>query len=260
MEFVQDSDSESTDRIEISSASDLFRLKKDLDMDPSDPFTMQEDSLKKVSGLSPAFRRKMGRELSKAFTGREETGTQQNLLAQAVTGYALFDLIEPPYNLEYLSRIYEISTYNYAAINAKVANIVGLGYDFTETKKTNDAFDSIEDPKQLERARRKLNKLKQDLQLWIDSTNDEDTFTQTLIKAYTDYEATGNGYIEISRTTEVILVTLVTYQQRQCVCVDCVMDLSNCFMARLFSSVTLETWKQKIQLLDKKIVQMKLFI
>jgi hypothetical protein len=100
MEFVQDSDSESTDRIEISSASDLFRLKKDLDMDPSDPFTMQEDSLKKVSGLSPAFRRKMGRELSKAFTGREETGTQQNLLAQAVTGYALFDLIEPPYNLE----------------------------------------------------------------------------------------------------------------------------------------------------------------
>jgi PBSX family phage portal protein len=201
MEFVQDSDSESTDRIEISSASDLFRLKKDPEMDPSDPFMMQEDSLKKVSGLSPAFRRKMGRELSKAFTGREETGTQQNLLAQAVTGYALFDLIEPPYNLEYLSRIYEISTYNYAAINAKVANIVGLGYDFTETKKTNDAFDSIEDPKQLERARRKLNKLKQDLQLWIDSTNDEDTFTQTLIKAYTDYEATGNGYIEISRTT-----------------------------------------------------------
>jgi capsid portal protein len=98
-------------------------------------------------------------------------------------------------------KIYEISTYNYAAINAKVANIVGLGYDFTETKKTNDAFDSIEDPKQLERARRKLNKLKQDLQLWLDSTNDEDTFTQTLIKAYTDLEATGNGYIEISRTT-----------------------------------------------------------
>jgi len=201
MEFVQDSDSESTGRIEISSASDLFRLKKEPEMDPSDPFMMQEDALKKVSGLSPAFRRKISRELSKSFTGREDTGTQQNLLAQAITGYAMFDLIEPPYNLEYLSKIYEISTYNYAAINAKVANIVGLGYDFIETKKTNDAFDSIEDPKQLERARRKLNKLKQDLQLWLDSTNDEDTFTQTLIKAYTDLEATGNGYIEISRTT-----------------------------------------------------------
>jgi len=199
MEFVQDNDLESTDRIQISSASDLFQLKKE--KDHSDPFMMQEDDLRKVSGLSANFRRKMGRELSKAFMGREETGTQQNLLQQAITGYAMFDLVEPPYNQEYLSRIYEISTYNYAAINAKVANIVGLGYDFTETRKTNDAFDSITDDKQLERARRKLNKLKQDLQIWLDSTNDEDTFTQTLIKAYTDLEATGNGYIEISRTT-----------------------------------------------------------
>jgi PBSX family phage portal protein len=199
MEFIQDNDSESTDRIQISSASDLFQLKKE--KDHSDPFMIEEDDLRKISGLSSTFRRKMGREFSKAFVGREGTGTQQNLLQQAVTGYAMFDLVEPPYNQEYLSRIYEISTYNYAAINAKVANIVGLGYDFSETRKTNDAFDSITDDKQLERARRKLNKLKQDLQLWLDSTNDEDTFTQTLIKVYTDLEATGNGYIEISRTT-----------------------------------------------------------
>jgi PBSX family phage portal protein len=199
MEFIQDNDSESTDRIQISSASDLFQLKKE--KDHSDPFMIEEDDLRKISGLSSTFRRKMGREFSKAFAGREGTGTQQNLLQQAVTGYAMFDLVEPPYNQEYLSRIYEISTYNYAAINAKVANIVGLGYDFSETRKTNDAFDSITDDKQLERARRKLNKLKQDLQLWLDSTNDEDTFTQTLIKVYTDLEATGNGYLEISRTT-----------------------------------------------------------
>ena len=199
MEFIQDNDSESTDRIQISSASDLFQLKKEKDY--SDPFMIEEDDLRKVSGLSSTFRRKMGREFSKAFAGREGTGTQQNLLQQAVTGYAMFDLVEPPYNQEYLSRIYEISTYNYEAINAKVANIVGLGYDFSETRKTNDAFDSITDDKQLERARRKLNKLKQDLQLWLDSTNDEDTFTQTLIKVYTDLEATGNGYLEISRTT-----------------------------------------------------------
>jgi PBSX family phage portal protein len=199
MEFIQDNDSESTDRIQISSASDLFQLKKEKDY--SDPFMIEEDDLRKISGLSSTFRRKMGREFSKAFAGREGTGTQQNLLQQAVTGYAMFDLVEPPYNQEYLSRIYEISTYNYAAINAKVANIVGLGYDFSETRKTNDAFDSITDDKQLERARRKLNKLKQDLQLWLDSTNDEDTFTQTLIKVYTDLEATGNGYLEISRTT-----------------------------------------------------------
>jgi capsid portal protein len=97
----------------------------------------------------------MNRDIQKSFTGIDGAQTQQNLLAQAITGYALFDLIEPPYNMEYLSTIYEISPYNFAAINAKVANIVGLGYDFIETKKTNDALDGIENKAQLERARKK---------------------------------------------------------------------------------------------------------
>jgi len=166
-----------------------------------DPFSVEGDDLLKVSGVGPALRRKMHRTLEKRFSGKDGVETQQILLAQAVTGYAMFDLIEPPYNLDYLSRIYELSPYNYAAINAKVANIVGLGYSFIETKKTNDALDSINDDKQLERARRKLNKLRQDLQEWLDETNQEDTFTETLVKAYTDLETTGNGYLEVGRTT-----------------------------------------------------------
>jgi PBSX family phage portal protein len=193
----EDEDNESI--IDISNNADWFSFQKQ--EVSNDPFSVQLDELKKVRGLSPAFRRKLGREFTKSFTGADGTGTQQNLLAQAITGYAMFDLVEPPYNLEYLSKVYEISTYNYAAINAKVANIVGLGYDFIETKKTNDAFDSITDEKSLERARRKLNKLRQDLHSWLDETNDEDTFTQTLIKVYTDLEATGNGYLEVGRTT-----------------------------------------------------------
>ena len=196
-EFLDEDNSENI--INISNNADWFSLEKN--ETTSDPFLAGLEDLKKVRGLGASFKRKINREFSKSFTGREETGTQQNLLAQAITGYAMFDLIEPPYNQEYLSKIYEISTYNYAAINAKVANIVGLGYDFVETKKTNDAFDSITDSKQLERARRKLNKLRQDVHAWLDTTNDEDTFTQTLIKVYTDLEATGNGYIEIGRTT-----------------------------------------------------------
>jgi PBSX family phage portal protein len=196
-EFLDEDNSENI--INISNNADWFSLKKD--EISNDPFAAGLEDLKKVRGLGASFKRKINREFSKSFTGREETGTQQNLLAQAITGYAMFDLVEPPYNLEYLSKVYEISTYNYAAINAKVANIVGLGYDFVETKKTNDAFDSITDDKSLERARRKLSKLRQDLHTWLDTTNDEDTFTQTLIKVFTDYEATGNGYIEIGRTT-----------------------------------------------------------
>ena len=113
----------------------------------------------------------------------------------------MFDLIEPPYNLDYLSRIYEISPYNYAAINAKVSNIVGLGHDFIETRKTNEAFDNITDDKQLDRARRKLNRLRQDLYDWLEQCNEEETFTETLIKVYTDVESTGNGYLEIGRTS-----------------------------------------------------------
>ena len=197
VEFLNEDNSENI--VDISNTADWFSFKKD-EKRSEDPFSMGLEDLKKVRGLGSAFKRRVNREFSKAFTGVEETGTQQNLLAQAISGYAMFDLIETPYNLEYLSKVYEISTYNYAAINAKVANIVGLGYDFVETKKTNDAFDSITDDKQLERARRKLNKLRQDLHAWLDSTNDEDTFTQTLIKVYTDLEATGNGYIEVGRT------------------------------------------------------------
>jgi PBSX family phage portal protein len=198
MEFIEEQ-IETNNDIQLSNVADWFSFKKEAEH--TDLFNIDLEEIKKLHGLSPAFRRKVSREFSKAFTGQDGTGTQQNLLQQAVTGYAMFDLVQPVYNLEYLSQIYEVSTYNYAAINAKVSNIVGLGYDFVETRKTNDALDTITDERQLERARRKLGKLRQDLQEWLDSTNDEDTFTETLIKVYTDLEATGNGFLEIGRTT-----------------------------------------------------------
>jgi PBSX family phage portal protein len=198
MDYINE-DVEAVNEIQISNTADWFSFKKEAVS--NDPFDLGKDDLLKLRGLSPTFRRKMGREFSKRLEGVDGAGTQQNLLAQAITGYAMFDLIQPPYNLDYLSQIYEISTYNYAAINAKVSNIVGLGYDFIETKKTNDAFDAIEDEKQLEKARRKLSRLKQDLNNWLDTTNQEDTFTETLKKVYTDLEATGNGFLEIGRTT-----------------------------------------------------------
>jgi len=197
-QFIEDS-IEDGQMIQISNSADLFSFKKEQEF--NDPFAGGLDELKKIRGLGTNFKRKVNRDLSKAFVGTDGAATQQNLLAQAITGYAMFDLVQPPYNLEYLSQVYEVSTYNYAAVNAKVANIVGLGYSFVESRKTNDALDDIVDEKQLARARKKLNRLKQDLQDWLDSTNEEDTFTETLIKAYTDLEATGNGYIEIGRTT-----------------------------------------------------------
>ena len=189
-----------TTNIEISNTADWTRFNNPVDVKSTDPFDVQGEDLTKISGLSPAFKRKISRELNKRFEGVGGAKTQQNLMAQAISGYAMFDLVESPYNLEYLSSVYEVSPYNYAAINAKVANIVGLGYKFTDTRKTQDAIDEITDTKQLERARRKLNKLRQDVTEWLESCNEEETFKETLIKFYTDVEATGNGYLEVGRT------------------------------------------------------------
>ena len=197
--YVEDEDN--GQEIQISNAMDWVKFNSPVVEKSNDPFTIEGEQLQKVGGLSPAFRRKMNRDLQKRFAGIDGTETQQNLLAQAVTGYAMFDLIEPPYNLEYLSKVYEISPYNYAAVNAKVANIVGLGFDFIETRRTIEAMDGIENEVQLERARRKLNRLRQDLHQWLEDCNEEETFKETLIKFYTDIEATGNGYLEIGRTS-----------------------------------------------------------
>ena len=198
IEFIED---ENGEEVSISNVADWMRFNTPVESKSTDPFKIEGEDLTKVSGLGASFRRKMNRDLQKRFQGIDGTETQQNLLAQAITGYAMFDLIEPPYNLDYLSQIYEISPYNYAAINAKVSNIVGLGHDFVETRKTQEAFDNITDDKALERARRKLNRLRQDLYDWLEECNEEETFTETLIKAYTDVEATGNGYLEIGRTS-----------------------------------------------------------
>lgn len=197
MKFVDD---ENYSESHVLNASD-FNIPSASVSKSVDEFKLEGEDLLKVGGLSPNFKRKMSRDLQKRFVGKDGAETQQNLLAQAITGYAMFDLIEPPYNLDYLSRVYEISPYNYAAINAKVFNIVGLGYDFVETRKTVDAIDDITDSKQLERARRKLNRLRQDLNEWLEDCNEEETFKETLIKFYTDVESTGNGYLEIGRTT-----------------------------------------------------------
>ncbi len=190
MEYINEEDTFSSE-VSISNSSDMFTFDKSIVIE-TDPFKVSGDDLKKINGLSPTFRRKVSREFQKRFSGIEGTATQQNLLQQAVTGYAMFDLVQPMYNLEYLSKIYEISPYNYAAINAKVANIVGLGYSFVESKKAMEALDNIADETQLNRARRKMDRIRQQLDLWLEDVNEEETFVETLVKVYTDLEATGN--------------------------------------------------------------------
>ena len=118
VEFLED-EIDNGNTIDISNTTDWFHFQKSEEHE--DPFKIGLDEIKKLRGLGTNFKRKINRDFSKAFVGTSGVGTQQNLLQQAISGYALFDLVEPTYNLEYLSKIYEVSTYNYAAINAKVS-------------------------------------------------------------------------------------------------------------------------------------------
>ena len=75
MEYINEN-VDPVNEIQISNTADWFSFKKEASS--NDPFDIGEDELRKVNGLSPAFRRKMGREFSKRFEGVDGAGTQQN--------------------------------------------------------------------------------------------------------------------------------------------------------------------------------------
>ena len=184
------------------------------DFKSADPFTKNWDELKNLSGLDNNFKRRAAR-LSKA-----NEPTQQYLDSALVdsigqngaksksinpgtvfrNGYGLFDVITPPWNLYQLANYYDTSFANHAAIDAKVQNIVGLGYDFEVSAKTMLRLESTMDSDQLTRARNRIERAKIELHEWLESLNNDDSFTTTMMKVYTDVQATGNGYLEVGRT------------------------------------------------------------
>jgi hypothetical protein len=58
----------------------------------------------------------------------------------------------------------------------------------------------MEDQTAIKRARNRIERAKVELKDWLETMNDEDSFTHTMMKIYTDLQATGNGYMEIGRT------------------------------------------------------------
>jgi len=166
----------------------------------TDEFMVDAEIAKSYSGLDANFKRRASRSINKVFTGQDNTKSKQLLPEMdMVTAYGLYDVVVPPYNLDELAWFYENSFANHAAINAKVSNIVGLGYHFENTDSTTARLEEAESEDQLLRAQRKLQRLKAQLTQWLEDLNDEDTFSHILEKVYTDVESTGNGYIEIGR-------------------------------------------------------------
>ena len=182
-----------------------------------DPFNKAWEDLKNFSGLDSNFKRRSTR-IAKTL----DMPPTQNYLNSAMAtpsgidgagskeinpgdvfrnGYGLFDVITPPWNLYELANYYDTSFANHAAIDAKVENIVGLGYDFEVSKSTMFKLENQDNQEALARARKRIERTKIELRNWVESMNDEESFTETLTKFYTDVQATGNGYLEIGRTT-----------------------------------------------------------
>jgi len=190
----------------------------------SDPFTKSWDDLKNYDGLEKNFRRRTERIVKAQYDysvptnvnpsseeylnsasarsmGVDSTGSKQiNPGSVYRNGYGLFDVITPPYNLYELANYYDASFANHAAIDAKVANIVGLGYNFNVTDRTVIALEGREDSTAVDKARKRIERMKLELRDWLESLNDDDSFTTTMKKMLIDFESTGNGYLEIGRT------------------------------------------------------------
>ena len=204
--------------IQIKNTGDLGFYKKQLEEESTDIFAISGEELSKLTGLSHNFRRKMQRDLQKyqAFSASgfatnpvsavvpegKDGSKSKKMEPVEVTAYAMFNVVVPTYNLDYLAKIYEINSSHYAAVQAKVANVIGLGYDFIETPAVLAKYDEIPDDNldQIRRFRRKVDRSKQQLKEVISQTNNVQSLAETLKRIYIDIETTGNGYMEIGRT------------------------------------------------------------
>ena len=192
----------------IDSLGDLKDSFKD-----ADPFNKTWEEVKNFSGLDNNFKRRAAR-MSKVDV-TDQYLNNANAVHSGINGarskeinpgtlyrnaYGLFDVITPPWNVYELANFYDTSFANHAAIDAKVENIVGLGYDFEISPRTMLKLDASVDSGATDRARKRIERLKIEVTDWLESLNSDDSFTSTMEKVYTDVQATGNGYLEVGRT------------------------------------------------------------
>jgi PBSX family phage portal protein len=200
---------------DLDKKEDLFKAQ--------DPFNRSWEELKLLSGMDKNFKRRTER-MAKAYDmpiprdidvnspGYLDSALAVNRGVDGATskeinpgtvfrnGYGMFDVITPPWNLYELANFYDTSFANHAAIDAKVENIVGLGYDFHVSDRTMMALEANDNDSARDKARKRIERMKIEMRDWIENLNDEESFTNVMMKVLTDYEATGNGYLEIGRT------------------------------------------------------------
>jgi PBSX family phage portal protein len=177
-----------------------------------DPFNKTWDEIKDYHGLDVNFKRRNTRiakaEASEAYLDSASAidsgidGAKSKKLNPGAVyrnAYGIFDIITPPYDVYQLAGYYDTSFANHAAIDAKVENTVGLGYDFTVSDKTMLKLEMSENKTAVEKARKRIERLKVELRDWLESLNQDESFTSIMEKVYTDVHSVGNGYIEVGR-------------------------------------------------------------
>ena len=90
----------------------------------------------------------------------------------------------------YLAQLFDMSPFHHSAVEAKTANVIGLGYEFEESPKTlSRVEDVLSDSKKLEKIRKNITRGKSELKDYMESMNSDDGFLETLkrpARAYTE--------------------------------------------------------------------------
>jgi len=165
-----------------------------------DAFSIKPEDIKKLRGLAKRHITKINRQIKNGYKG--SGGAESQFISdEQLWGYQYLDCILPPYNVEYLTKLYEISPAHHAAVNAKVESVYGMGWDWIESPETKRQRDSKNTPAALKKIDTAVSVWKKNMSEWLEDVNNLDVFDEVLKKVGIDYETTGNAYIEIGRTT-----------------------------------------------------------
>ena len=131
----------------------------------------------------------MGRDISSAGLNSEalvKSSTQGNEELNNYSSEAL-DIVQPPYDLRFLSGLNTISVTRRACVEAKATNVAGLGYRIkrVDPKADETDTDDVSDAVKLQ------------LERW--AAKGQLSFSELIYQVKYDEESNGNGYIEVSR-------------------------------------------------------------
>lgn len=187
-----------SDMIEIDDVSSIYTPGIDTTKsvrEETDPFKEAID----ISKQSKKVKNKFYKIRKRQAEGSD--GTQSKFLdPEQVSGYGMFDVVEPPYNLDILASLFEENAIHNACVLARTMNTVGLGYVWENTAKANKRIERATAKESSgQRLRDELDKEEERLNNLFDDFNTDVSFDETLIQVWIDVLTTGNGYIEIGR-------------------------------------------------------------